>query len=364
VTLHDVVDFKKDGLDVSDPFADDLKWWDYRKFADRTAEVIEKEVIPMRKHLVTYDMEINKLRDKLKKDSVSVRNDLTKLVDQLLYDQLRKFDENPLPMTIFEMKTADLEYRSTLIEHAPLRDSADLHLQVALLEQELKVLNALDSTAARISLDDFDARAADYADFVQNAYSTSSVMKSYVRTLKEFGLREQKKKKESLDRTVKALDYVIDGADSIPLNPQISGVYKPLIISPEKFTLGLSLRDSTKSEAYFYTITPSRKVDVKTIFPLSHAAFKSSLIPNAKGLVNTDAAGQIYFLLVYSDKPVQNKFTATLAKVYRSDGLAWKMDYSLGFAPAELAYVPETGELMIRDAGNQAVVDKNGKLRQ
>lgn len=364
LTVQEIADFTKDGREVSDLYADDVKWWDYGNFAKKTREVIEKEIIPMRHHLITYDMEINKLIEKMKKDSVSVRNDLTKLVDQLLYDQLRKFDPNPLPMVVFGMKTADLEYRSTVIEHSALRDSADLHLQVRMLEQELNLLTKLDSTAANVPAEDFEVRAADYADFIQNAYSSASVMKSYLRSLREFGLREQKAKKALLEGYLKSLDYIVDGADSIPLTTEISSPFKPLLISPEKFTLGISFSDTTKSIGYFYTITPSRKPEVKASFPVSHAVFKPSSLGNAKGLVYAEAGGQIYYLLIFSDKAVQDKFPATLAKVYRSDGLAWKVDYSLGFLPAEMAYVSESGELMIRNAGNQAVVDKNGKLRQ
>ena len=44
----------------------------------------------MRDLLVSYDVEINKLREKLNKDSVSVKNDLTKLIDKLLMEKLKK----------------------------------------------------------------------------------------------------------------------------------------------------------------------------------------------------------------------------------------------------------------------------------
>ncbi len=363
LSLADIIDFKQDGRDLSDLYAEEVKWWDYGKFANKTREVLEKEILPMRKHLVTYDMEINKLRDKLKKDSVSVRNDLTKLVDQLLYDQLRKFDADPLPMVVFGMKTTDLEYRSMVIEHNPLRDSADLHLQLRILADELKVLARLDSTASRLPVDGFEEKALDYADFIGNAYSSPSVMKAYVRTLKEFGLREQKDKKALMDRCAKALDYIVDGADSIPLATGIVSVYKPLVINPEKFTMGLSFRDSANTQAYFYTITPSRKPDVKVFFPVSASSFTASDLANAKGTVYADAGGQIYYVMVCSDRSAQEKFPVSLAKIYRSDGLAWKVDYSLSFMPNELAFVAETGELMIRNGASQALIDKNGKLR-
>lgn len=363
ISLAEIVDFTADGSDVADLYQEQVKWWNYKRFADKAREVIGKEIIPMRRHLVSYDMEINKLQEKLKTDSVSVRNDLTKLIDKLLYDQLKKFDPEPLPMTVFALKTTDLEYRSMMIEHAPLRDSANVHLQIKLLVDELKVLSRLDSAAAKISDQAIDARAPDYADFVSSTYSSAAVLKSYVRTLKDAGVREQREKAPLLAQHVRALNYIVDGSDSIPLTEEPGSHYRPLVITPEKFTLGVSTRDSTQLQGYFYTINASRKPEVKAYFPLDKSGIKSSDLGAAHALAYSDAAGQIYYVLVYADGPQGEKFPATLAKIYRSDGLAWKVDCPLAFAPSEMVVSAETGELLIRNGTQQAVVDKNGKLR-
>ena len=363
LSLSEIGEFKTDGRSASDFYQEEIKVWDYKKFADESREVIEKEIIPMRAHLVEYDMEINKLREKLSADSVSVRNDLTKLIDKLLYDQLKKFDEQPLPMLVFAMKTTDLEYRSTALEHKPLRDSADLHLQIGMLDKELKVLSRLDSTAAILPEDKLAEKCTDYANFVTSTYSNPAVLKSYLRSLREYGAREEKKKTALLVQYRKALNYIVDGADSVPLSLEIVSAYKPLVITPEKFTLGVSLRDTTQLKGYFYTITSSRKPDVKAYFPLDKSAFKSKDISNARALTYSDGAGQVFYVLVYSEKPVKEKFPATLAKIYRSDGLAWKVDYPLAFTPSEISMSAETGDLVIRNGSQQMVVDKNGKVR-
>ncbi|MFZ6009689.1 MAG: hypothetical protein ACOYXT_05015, partial [Bacteroidota bacterium] len=99
-----VSDFSKDGATSANFYQDDLSVWDYKKFAEKSKEIIEKEIMPMRDHLVQYDIEINKLRERLNTDSVSVRNDLTRLIDKLLYDKLKKFDPDPLPMAVFSLK--------------------------------------------------------------------------------------------------------------------------------------------------------------------------------------------------------------------------------------------------------------------
>ena len=363
LTLAEIADFTKDGREAVDLYQDDLKLWDYKKFGAKSQAVIEKEILPMRHHLVAYDMELNKLREKLNTDSVSVRNDLLKLVDELLYGQLKKFDAEPLPMLVFALKTTDLEYRSALLEHKALHDSSDIHLQVRMLQAELKLLAKLDSTAAKLPEARIEQQATDYADFIKNAYNNPGVLQSFVRSLRDFGLREQRVKAGLLDQYIKSLKFIVDGSDSIPLSTtEAVSFYKPLVVSPEKFTLGLSLRDTTQVQGYFYTVNAGRTLEVKAYFPLDKSVYKPANVSAAKGLAFSDPAGQIFYMMVYSEKPVKEKFPATLAKIYRSDGLAWKMDYPLAFLPAELMLNPDTGELVIKNETQQMVVDKNGKV--
>jgi hypothetical protein len=224
------------------------------------------------------------------------------------------------------------------------------------------LLRKLDSIANRISVEKIDEKAADYAHFIANTYSTPVVLKSYVKTLKDYAERERKEKEAALALTKKAMDWIIDGADSIPLYPPLANRYKPLFTSAEKFTLGMHVNDSLNSEGYFYTITPSRKPDVKVLFPIDKASFKERQVPAIKGLSYADAAGQIYYVLVYSEKINKDKYPVTLAKIYRSDGLAWSNNYQLTFVPKEINLRQDTGELTIKNDAQVTVIDKNGKV--
>ena len=359
----EIVDFKGDGAAPADFYGDEVMVWDYKTFAKNAQHVIEEEILPLRSHLVTYDMEINKLREKLRADSVSVRSDLTKLIDKLVYDQLRKFDSDPLPTMVFALKTADLEYRSLELEHKPLRDSADIHLQIRMLADEMKILARLDSMANRLSDEKLSQQAPDYADFISRTYGDAAVLSSYIRSMRDFGLREQREKMSLLERQRESLKYIVDGADSIPLSLDVEGPLKPLVVNPEKFTLGLSLKDTTQMQGYFYTVTASRKPEVKAYFPLDKSNFTRSNAPSTQALAYGDAGDQIYYVLVYGSQANGDRFPATLAKIYRSDGLAWTIDHALPFAPAELLVSGDTGDVRIRNGTQEVVVDKNGKVK-
>jgi hypothetical protein len=68
--------------------------------------------------------------------------------------------------------------------------------------------------------------------------------------------------------------------------------------------------------------------------------------------------------LLYNESKTDLKTPVSLAKIYRSDGLAWSESYQFDFVPTELTFKPETGELTISGGeSSQIVVDKNGKLK-
>lgn len=364
LTSNDITNLKKDGASLANFYQDDIQVWNYKKFADAAKLTIEKEILPMQNSLVQYDIEINKLREKLNHDSISVRSDLTKLIDQLLLNQLKKFDPEPLPMEVFGVKVADLEYRSSLLEDKAMKDSADVKLQLAMVIKEIKYLTKLDSVARKLDSKNIDDEVQNYNNFITNTFSNSIVLKSYIKSLKEYAEREKRKEDSKLARCTTSLRWLVNAPDSIPLvNGVSTSKFKPLAIVDDKYTAGLAYTDSLTMNGYFFNITHSHIPKIKAVFPVDKANFKLSRLPYTKAITFSDGGEQIFFVLIYSEKNTKdNKYPATLAKVYKSDGLAWNSNYSLAFVPKEVMFKPDTGEFTIRGESQQSVIDKNGKL--
>lgn len=358
-----IQDFKNDGKDPADFYSNEPVIWDYRRFAVETRARIEQEIISIRKDLITYDMEINKLAEKLRADSVSVYSDLTRLVQSMLSDKLRKFDPNPMPLQVLSVKVADLAYRSALMESRKYRDSADVFFQLELVQRELQALNKLDSVLSIIEKCDIDEESLNYADFVENTYNNAALLKSYIRAEQEFARNERTKVENRLAARAKAINWLIVGNDSIPIYENAPSPFKPLFIST-KFTAGLWFDNKGKTEGYFYDVTPSRRPSIRVRFPVNATVYNLAQLQNIRAIVGSDAKEQIFFVLLINTTPVKDKFSATLAKIYRSDGLAWTVDHTLNFIPQSITYNPENGELRIDSGGTASVVtDKNGKIK-
>lgn len=364
---------ERDGQGEVDFFENAIRLWNYKDFAEKKRKALQQDILPLREHLVAVDIELNNLRSKMEQDSVSVRKELVKLSTKFKYQKLQTYDPNPLPLILFNAKIAEINYKSDLIENAPLRDSADVRLKLKIAQQELATLNILDSLASELSPQVIETRKDDYASFIATTYNSDVVLKSFVNGLQDFTKRELQLKKYEVAFRQKGVNWLVSGNDSVALylNPGISYTHQPLSIVDEKFASGLVFTDSLNVNGYFYTITPSRKPDVKVAFPVDKPSYKRSLLMKAHSFTIADPGNQIFFAILYSDNKVEikdktsvtEKYSVTIAKIYRSDGLAWSSNFLLDWQPVNATFV--NGELIVTSIeGLNRVVDKNGKLKE
>lgn len=359
--------FEKEGQGEADFKQDDVKIWDYKTWANNVLSDIQKEIDPLRKSLVAYDIEINKLRDQLRKDSTSIANELNDLQGKGPGALLRKFDNDPMPMDLFGMKIAELQYASALVENRPHRDSVNVNLQLKMIEKEMGALKKFDSLTQKLLQRDLVEDTKDYQHFVESSYGTTDVLSSLIRGSSQFAKREREVKEAQLAKWREATRWVFVENDSIPLFKDVtpSSNYQPLVVKEEKYTAGLKFADSLAT-GYFHTITPSHQPAVSVDIPLQGGIFTKRKVPVTKGLAVSDEAGQLFYVVVYSEEKNGEKFPATVAKIYRTDGLAWTQEINLDLLPAELSYNNNTGELLIKTSGatgesKMVILDKNGK---
>ena len=344
---QDITDFKRE-LTKADYYSDDIKIQDFKRWALSTTDVIDREIKPLRDQLVARDIELNNLQHQVKRDSVSVRKELAALRSQQ-FSALIKIDPNPLPLQVFQMKEAELEFGCQVAEDKSVRDSASLALQVASLRKEIVYAKKLDSIAGFLVERDFDAESANYQHFVNTAYGTPKLLKTLVRGTKELALREIIRRESMITKKSEMLRWIVDGADSIPLFldvPQRSR-FRPLVLQDEQFTAGLAFADSVGA-GYFYSILPTRKAEIKAVYPVNKVAFKKRFLSVTKALTTHDENGLVYFVLTYQEAKLKDKYQATLTKIYKVEGLAWSMDVVFDQVPIEMTFSIESSEISIK----------------
>lgn len=360
--------FKEDGQGLPDFYSNDLKVWDFGGWATHELDDIQNEVQPFREKLVAYDVEINKLFDKIRKDSISVTKEIRPIEDKIKVNPIADFEASPMPLVLFRMKLEELKFNSGHIDNKKLRDSSNLAVKVAALKNELKALSRLDSVAGLLSSKDIDKETVNYQHFVTNAYGSTKVLKSLISATKEFSEHEKHRHEDIIARLSSSLNWlVIDSKDSISLGPTKlkRPNHFPLALSGEKFVSGLKYGADSVATGFFYTITPNRVPDVKVSFTVDKASFAKKNLPVIKELVGGNDAGSVYYSVIYSETKIGDKFPCTIAKISKPEGLVWTTNHKFEFLPSELI-LAETGELSVKitsPGGESKLIslDKNGK---
>lgn len=360
--------FKEDGKGLPDFYADDLLTWNYDEWATAALDEIQNEVQPFREKLVSYDVEINKLFDKIRKDSTSVTNDLPAVEQKVRTNPVARFDAAPMPLMLFRMKIEELRFTSAHIDNRRMRDSSSLATRLDAIRSELKTLSTLDSIAGILVAKDIEKETANYQHFVTNAYGSTSTLKSLISATKEFSEHEKHKREDVVVALSKSLNWLIVDTDSVALGPlkQKRPNHFPLATSPEKFTSGLKFGADSVATGFFYTITPNRIPDVKVSFTVDKATFLKRNLPVIKELVAGNDAGNLYYTVIYSEMKAGDKFPVTIARITKPEGLTWTSNYKFDFLPSELILSPDTGELQVKitSPGGESklvVIDRTGK---
>ncbi|MCZ8354397.1 MAG: hypothetical protein O9340_06670 [Cyclobacteriaceae bacterium] len=367
ISLLNIDDISKDGKEPANFFENDLKLWDYKIFADKQTKLIKTDWIPVRDQLVNLDIEINKLRNKLEVDSISVYTEIQKIETKLPYELMRTVDENPLPIFVLQSKINELKYKSLIVSNKKLRDSADYYIMIKAIQSEYQAIKNLDSLVSKFDLIEIDKRAYDYQHFITNTFNKATILKTYIRGLQEYSEKQVQLKKFELNFRTRGLKWLTSDTDSVALfnNPGEQYAFQPLLVIPDKFTTGLHYKDTATVSGYLFNIPTSRKPDLKFTFNLDKKYFSKFRQAFAKSILVTDPAAQIFFVLIYSESKTnkEGKYPVTVAKIYRSDGLAWQFDFLLDGIPATANFV--SGELAISTSDARVYnIDKNGKLKQ
>jgi hypothetical protein len=362
--------FKEDGHGLPDFYADDLRVWNFDEWAAKKLNEIENDVQPFREKLVAYDVEINQLFDKIRKDSTSVAKDLAPLEKKVNENPVAKYDEAPMPLLLFRMKIEELRFSSTHIDNKKQRDSVSLAVRLDAIKTELKELEKLDSIAGILVAKDIEKETVNYQHFVTNAYGSTKVIRSLISSTKEFSEHEKHKREDVIARLANSLNWlVIDGKDSVAIGQakQKRPNHFPLVLKTDKFVSGVKYGADSLATGFFYTITPNRIPDIKVSFPVDKASYAKRNLPVLKELVGSNDMGTVYYSLIYSEtKGADNKFPVTITKITKPEGVAWTTTHKFDYIPSELILEADTGELSVKTTspGGESkliALDKNGK---
>ncbi|MDH5397176.1 MAG: hypothetical protein OEX02_03470 [Cyclobacteriaceae bacterium] len=396
-------DFEKDGLTEVDFLALDVAAWDYGQWAKSTKNTITQQILPIKYRLAKADESLDQLLTQALTDSNSISGEIGSFINEFDPGEILTYDSNPLPLKLIELRLAELNYYNTFFSNNSFRDSVDYTFRISLNQKEAGILEKVHDLATNIASLNIDEHLRNFKDFVDQRYSGYLGLDQYIKSKLEFSSSLIEELNKLNDQYHLRNAYTLYQNDTIYIDSlgfSVKERYHHPLGRIGQMAAGIKLKGDTLS-GYLVEVTPARVTDFYVEIPID------SLLNTKESKVSgiSDMDGQVYYLLYHSDNaffitsvdstsvqsPVdlqdeflledslgsQNAFKmdtlwkATIAKVYRADGLSWASNIVLKGKPDGIKLLAN-GELqinLIEYAGANAarkpvqiLVDKEGKL--
>ena len=402
-----IEDFMADGESESAFLEDDIKIWDYDEWGRKTKEIVLKEILPLKALLVEHDEELQDLLEKAQGDSAVFTAVYNTIKAKWNPSVLMKYDNDPLPVKLFDLRYAELEYFNSMLKSMEFRQSNDYANRIKLLSQDKVLLKKMDSLVNNIAKLDIDEQIRNYTDFVDKRYKgylgLDKYLKDKVEAARKYGEKTDADLEALRDRNaymvVNESKYYIDTTfitpemDSITYSPKFTDTH---------FSSGYQ-ETPDGIEGYLVEVNPQRATNIFYTFTLDSADVGDD--PDV--VATTDGTGQVFYVLYFGDtihtyepvvlgeveveveadtteviaqdstevevagsngtevdEPVAEAdgqwiavYPAILCKIYRVDGLAWISPLNLKDHPVGIR-LNDLGEIVIDEES-----DDSGRVR-
>ncbi len=396
--------FEEDGESESHFLDDDIMVWNYSEWAKKTKVTVLTEVLPMKNELVEHDRKLEDLLEKAQGDSAVFGPQLNSLRSAFSGEILRKYDQDPLPLKLFNLRYAELDYFNRMLVNKDFNGSSDYGNRLRLLEGEIELIQKMDSVVEKIIKLNIDEQIRNYTDFVESRYDGYLGLDKFLKNKLEASKAYITRTQEKIERIRERNSYVIANQqnyfiDSLYFEQARDTLNYELLFTNDHFSGGYLEGEDGKS-GYVVEVNPQRVTNIFYEISLDSAQLGDS--PQLIG--ETDPSGQVFYLLFYGDTlhvPVDTEFAeveyqepdsatvssdsttvqtdthessssngppdsigegvaegfkvvhpALLAKIYRVDGISWMVPLNLRDQPVRLR-LNDLGEIIIDEQSEE-----------
>lgn len=386
IEFMDIENFQEDGKTPTDFYQNDIKAWNYSDWADNALRKIRREITAMKGSLLTTYQDLKSQEERIKLGENIMYEDLTQSIDERLTDQLRQFDEDPLPEKLLSimLEKNRYDYITNRRLNQKIEDTEDVSYQLAIHDSLTNTIGNISSSLNEISEPVINRGFERYKDFLQEAYGGDfGLIKYRNRLQQQFEVATQRWKEgyeEWLERSHWAVSE--DLTDSIYLLSRGDSSYQTIPFA-KYYTIAFSEGDSSHlfviglefqgagDQGFVARVANSRTILWKENFKLGKFKYSDYEFLVSGGFVETEENKLTAY--IFSDvEGSENNFIILNANL--DGGLNWTNELKTANRPVDIkfndiiketiVYLVSEEELGVdEEEPGYIVIDRTGKVR-
>lgn len=341
-----VKDILKDGKSSADFYDNNVSVWNYDSWAKESIKVIEDEIMPLHNDLIAYDKNLSEQFQRAQEGEIVTIDKRNQKDDHPFMKSLNKYDGTPFPLTLFNLKKAEITYLIMSNAYDQMSDSIYIDDRLAIVEERMSAINKIDSLVVKeISKYDLSEEALNYKKLVDERYNGVDGIKAFIDAKKALVVNNTNELEELVKSLEEQNNWLIYENDSIPLSPR--DTTEAILLSDKdqylyfdqyavndsiRLTFGVSYDFHGSPNLYVANVPPSHNASILNKINLDSAIFRLDSVSHVRMLNTHDEDGNAYILaytMLYHDQPMG----AHLLKVNNKVNVVWEKPVTLLYPP-------------------------------
>ncbi len=359
--VQDIQDFTIDGADTADFYSDRITAWNYSHWANNTMKVIEEEIIPLLGDVVSFDVQLTSILDKVNVDSTLVEEHLPDAPDRTIVSRLLKFHQNSFMIPFFHYRLYELSYllESSPVHNPILLDSFQVDLQLQIHREVIEHLESADSLLKVLDQIDIVSESLKYSGFVTERYGSAEDFVQALEQKRVFIAREMVKWRMSQEDWRFTASWALNQADTIPmflasepndvsyLDPdlliEMQSKHRTLAIQNRDsimFASGVIMGETSVQAGFLAKVLRSREIVWVQTLPIDLllADYQDSLKVHIFVFDDPNKTVMFHTLRESSEQVTESPYGGVLTKVDQDGGTLWYLSLDLPGSPESFEF--------------------------
>ncbi len=311
--------FVEYGMDSVSFLVDKVQVWDYKKWASAKIEVLES-VKKIKSKLKDYNKEIDAFNRSIDNEKY-IEQDLSGLIEDVVVDQLKTIDAQPMPVAYLEHKLALVQHRNFQIAPQYYPDTSNVFMQLEMAEEKFALGTAVDAAGKTLTSFDLEQEYKKYPDFFKEQFSDVAALSAHVKELLDQGIERVAQDRKQLERWETRFNYLTYQQDTLGFaeskqwiftSDTTKNQYKLLWGQPSKeadavgYVLGITKLKKQVPALFQSSFDNQFVLDSLALMPLHDMHLQEQDFNKLQVYeVNNDSLNQYYFITVAQDSIVQ-----------------------------------------------------------
>jgi len=349
-----------------DFYSETVEVWNYNEWAKSAEDVILKQVYPLKKRMLAFDLKLKELHDTIINDSLDARPEIFRLATENVARDIEDFDDSSLPAAIYNYRIAEINLHSAInYWYNIVADTSHVGVKLDVLDDLSKQQRGNAKLLKSLQESNNGYERLVFSEFITERYQDENGIEEFIAAQTADVYNDSLLLATLHDEVMEEDKYAYWHNESIVLeagsqisNPD-SSKYSTVMINPlsERDMGFYAWMEKADSLALAFSISPSsRTLDTLYTIPINSLVAGNKDILDLKFMSDSLATQERVWVLNSTELDVDSSYQIQVFTTHLSRGAGWNKEFSVKEIPNAIKFLQDRQKIALLGINEETIL--------